>query len=64
MYVLLYIFLHPQDQLYFTSQELGTQYAFCPVLIVWFTPIFQGLFHWQWGNVMITSVPVKQPWRI
>ena len=26
--------------------------------------MFLGLFHWHWGNHMITTVPEKQPWMI
>ena len=52
--------------LYSTSQEIGTWFKICCVVLCCVVGVYipLGLLHWHWGNHMIAPVPVKQPWRI
>ena len=34
------------------------------VVIRWFYSCPSRLFHWHWVNNIVTTVPVKQPWRM
>ena len=51
-------------QLYRTLQGRNTDHALLWCSVSHFYPHSLGLLHWHWGNHLIASVPVKQPWSI
>ena len=51
-------------QLYRTLQERNMDHAVLWCSISQFYPHSLGLLYWHWGNHLIASVPVKQPWSV